>query len=454
MSKNIIVIGAGPGGYTCAIRLSELGAKVTLIERDSLGGTCLNRGCIPTKAMVKSAEVFNTIKDASSFGINVGAPVLNLEKIIERKNNIVNELNKGIAFLMKKNKIDHITAHAKIIDKNTVSISTTPEEPPTNLHADYIVIATGSKPSIPPIPGIDSPQILTSNSILDLTILPKNLTIIGGGVIGMEFASIFNALGSNVTVVEMASSILGNIEPDIAKRALPLFKRKGIDVHLNAAVKSIEKSGENFNVHFDTAKGNVQLQEQLVLVATGRTSYTKDLGLDDLAIQTQNNFITIDNHCKTNIDNIYAIGDVTGGWMLAHTASNMAYHVAEHILAHPHPTPLDSVVPSCIFTFPEIACAGTSEFEAKAAQIPVKTGKYMFSGNGKAKCLGETDGFVKVIAKEGTDEIVGLHIMGPHASDLIQEGVIAIQKGLTTTDLKHIIHPHPTLSETIHEALI
>lgn len=453
MSKNIIVIGGGPGGYTCAIRLSELGAKVTLIEKDSLGGTCLNRGCIPTKAMVKSAEVFNTVKNAESFGISVAAPELNLEKIIDRKNNIVSDLNKGIEFLMRKNKIEHITGHAKLIDKNTVEISTTKEDIPTKLHADNIVIATGSRPFIPPIPGIDSSQILTSDSILDLTTLPQNLTIIGGGVIGMEFASIFNALGSKVTVIEMADSILGYIEPDIAKRALPLFKRKGIDIHLKSAVKSIERNIENFNISFDTPKESQQLTNQKILIATGRTSYTENLGLDELGIKTQNNFICIDNHCKTSIDTIYAIGDVTGGWMLAHTASNMAYHVAEQILEHPCPTPLDSIVPSCIFTFPEIASAGLSELEAKKNQVPVKTGKYMFSGNGKAKCIGETDGFVKVISREDTSEIIGLHIMGPHASDLIQEGVIAIQKGLTTTDLKHIIHPHPTLSEAIHEAL-
>jgi dihydrolipoamide dehydrogenase len=453
VDKKICIIGGGPGGYTCAIRLAQLGAHVTLIEKDTLGGTCLNRGCIPTKALLKSAEVMNTFKTAKEFGIIPQGFSLDFTKVMERKNNIVKKLHTGILLLMKKYQIKIIYGTASFVDPNTVAISH-PGAPPSFIHADFFVIATGSVPFIPPIPGVDSIGIHTSDSILHLDTLPQTTTIIGGGIIGMEFASILNAFGTKVRVIESMPSILGKIDPDISKRVLPLFKKQGIQIQTNTRVDQIKKTQTGYWLHGSDGSFESEFESESLLISTGRKAYCHGLGLENIGIELSDGFLWVNNQYQTKVENIYAIGDVTGGWMLAHTATHMGLICAQSILDDTPQGNLESIVPSCIFTFPEIAYVGLSEEDAKTQGISYKTAKIMFGANGKALCIGEGEGFVKVIAKEDTHQVLGVHIMGPHASDLIHEAVLILQKGLRTKDLWDVIHAHPTLSETFLESLM
>ncbi len=453
MRKKVVVIGGGPGGYTCAIRLAQLGAEVALIEKDSLGGTCLNRGCIPTKALLKSAEVMNTLKKVEEFGIYPKEFSLNFSKVMERKNHIVQTLHDGILSLMKKNKIKIIKGTSSFADTKTLSISIDGKIS-SLIHGDYFVVATGSVPLIPPIQGVDTLGVHTSDSILHIDSLPQSITIIGAGVIGMEFASIFNALGSQVSVLETMPTILGKIESDIAKRVLPIFKKQGIQIYASTRVDEIQKREKGYSIHGIQGSFEIELESHAVLISTGRKPYYQGLGLDKIGILFENRNIWVDKQCKTNLPHIYAIGDVTGGWMLAHTASHSGIVCAQHIMGYKSLNDSESIVPSCIFTFPEIAYAGLTEGEAKAQGILVKTSKFMFGSNGKALCLGEGEGFVKVIAKEDTHQVLGVHIMGPHASDLIHEALLIIQKGFKTNDLIDVIHAHPTLSESLFESFM
>jgi dihydrolipoamide dehydrogenase len=449
----VMVIGGGPGGYSCAIKLSALGAEVSLVEKDALGGTCLLRGCIPTKAMIQSAKVAHTVKSAEVFGIRATGFDVDFSKVLERKNQIVNTLQEGISFLIQKNKVEWIKGTASFLDRQTVSILR-PDGGTSTHTADYFVIATGSVPSIPPLPGADLPGLYTSDSILEMDALPSSITIIGGGFIGMEWASILNAMGTTVTVLEMAPSILGNVEPDIAKRALPIFKKQGIEIHTGAMVESIRKASDGYHIDAKTKTGPMAFLSEKVLFATGRRPHTKSLGLAHIGLPSDNQPILVDENARTSAQNIYAIGDVTGTTMLAHWAYYMGDIAAHHIT---HPTTKktrQAVVPSCIFTFPEIAWAGLSEAEAKEKGIPTKSAKVLFSGNGKALCLGEKEGFVKVVAREDDHEILGVHIMGPHASDLIAEGVLALEKKMCTHEFSQIIHAHPTLSEVVADAFM
>ena len=461
MSKKVIVIGGGPGGYTAAIRLAQLGAQVTLIEKDNQGGTCLNRGCIPTKALVKSAEVANTISNASSFGVNVTGFEIDFQKIIQRKNDIVKKLCDGILALLKANKIDFLRGCGYFVDKNTVQVKLTGELETKTLHADNIIIATGSVPLIPPIEGAKLSGIHTSDTIMDIEKRPESLTIVGGGIIGMEFASIFQSLGTKVTVIEALPTILGKIDSDIVKRILPSFKKRGIDIHTSTSISSISHLSNEYTLAAQSKTGSIEIKSESLLIATGRKSFTEGLSLENLEIELNRSSILVDVFGRTTTENIYAIGDVTGGWMLAHTAAHQGMMVAHHIMDNgeiPHTLPMGhnnpvATVPSCIFTFPEIASAGLTESDLKEQDIPYKSSRFMFGANGKALCLGEGEGFVKVLASpEG--KVLGVHIMGPNASDIIHEAVLAIDKGITTNELSHIIHAHPTLSESLSEAFM
>jgi len=483
MDRDIIVIGGGPGGYVAAIRAAQLGAKVSVIEKDRLGGTCLNRGCIPTKALYRNAEILNILKSVDEYGINVDNFSIDVDKIHERKQTVINQLVGGIEQLLKANHIDVIKGTAILKDKNTIQL-TTAEGSEKELTARNIIIATGSKPAVPPIPGADLEGIYTSEDILNFKEVPKSLVVIGGGVVGMEFAGIFNAMGTKVTVVEYMAGILSQVDSDLTKRLTVFLKRKGIDINTSCKVIKIEKAGKEFVVFAEGKKGEMQISTEAVLVSAGRTPITEGLNLEGMGISFDRKGIKVDECYETEVKGIYAIGDVNGKMMLAHAASHQGTQVAEKIMGYVR-TNEDScvdkeeevaaagksvekkdilyhnhLVPACIFIFPEIAYIGMTEEEVKVKGISYKTSKFMFGANGKALALGEPEGMVKVISTADNEvsgegaRIIGVHIMGPHASDLIHEGALAVSNNMTVEHIEKTIHAHPTLAEAFHEAVL
>ena len=448
MDKDIIVIGGGPGGYVAAIRAAHLGAKVCIIERDKVGGTCLNRGCIPTKALWRNAEILNTLKNIKEFGIEIDGYSINVEEVQNRKQKIVDQLVSGIEKLLDANKVEVISGTASLKDKNT-ALLTLSDGSSKELTAKNIIIATGSKTTVPPIEGADLEGILTSDEILNFKEIPKRLTIIGGGVIALEFAGIFAAMGSAVTVVNR-SSILKRVDSDIVKRFSVSAKKKGIDIITDCKMDKIEKRNGLFYLLGENKKGKLEIEAETLLVATGRDPVLEGINLEGLGIDFSKRGIKVDSNYETNIEGIYAVGDVNGKVMLAHAASHQGVTVAERIMgieSNSH-----SPVPDCIFVFPEISSVGITEDEAKEQGIIYNASKFLFGANGKALSLGEGEGFVKVLSNE-QEEIIGVHIMGPHASDLIHEGTLAVSTKLKIDDIKNTIHAHPTLSEAFHEAV-
>ena len=448
MDKDIIVIGGGPGGYVAAIRAAHLGAKVCIIERDKVGGTCLNRGCIPTKALWRNAEILNTLKHIKEFGIEIDGYRINVEEVQNRKQKIVDQLVSGIEKLLDANKVEVISGTASLKDKNT-ALLTLSDGSSKELTAKNIIIATGSKKTVPPIEGADLEGILTSDEILNFKEIPKRLTIIGGGVIALEFAGIFAAMGSAVTVVNR-SSILKRVDSDIVKRFSVSAKKKGIDIITDCKMDKIEKRNGLFYLLGENKKGKLEIEAESLLVATGRDPVLEGINLEGLGIEFSKRGIKVDSNYETNIEGIYAVGDVNGKVMLAHAASHQGVTVAERIMgieSNSH-----SPVPDCIFVFPEISSVGITEDEAKEQGIIYNASKFLFGANGKALSLGEGEGFVKVLSNE-QEEIIGVHIMGPHASDLIHEGTLAVSTKLKIDDIKNTIHAHPTLSEAFHEAV-
>ena len=451
MERDIVIIGGGPGGYVAAIRAAQLGAKVCIIEKAEFGGTCLNRGCIPTKVLYRNAEILNTLKNIDEFGIEVNNYSINVEQVQSRKESIVKQLVNGVEQLLKSNNIEVILGTAFFKDKNTVSILLESGEL-KEVTAKDIIIATGSIPSIPNIPGINLPGVFTSENILEFKTVPNNLAVIGGGVIGMEFAGIFSALGSKVTVIEFLPSILAQVDGDLTKRLSVSLKRKGIDINTNTKVISIEKNNDELIITAEGKKGELKFTVDSVLVSVGRTPMVEDLNIEKLGIELEKRAIKVDKNYETSIPNIYAIGDVNGKTMLAHAATHQGKKVAERIMgcADSHTS---EIVPSCIFVFPEISMVGITENEAKEKGIEYKTSKFLFGANGKALALGEGEGMVKVIASLD-NTILGVHIMGPHASDLIHEGNLAINNNMKVENITNMIHAHPTLSEAFEEAIL
>jgi len=448
MNKDIIVLGGGPGGYVAAIRAAHLGANVCLIEMDKVGGTCLNRGCIPTKALWRNAEILNTLKHIKEFGIEIDGYSINVEEVQNRKQKVVDQLVSGIEQLLKANKVEIIKGKGSLKDKNTVVV-TLADGSVSEITAKNIIIATGSKTSLPPIQGADLEGVFTSDELLNFKEIPKRLAVIGGGVIALEFAGIFAAMGSAVTVVNR-SNILKRVDSDIVKRFAVSVKKKGIELITECSIEKIEKRSGLFYVLGENKKGRYEVEAEALLVATGRDPVLDGINLEGVGIEYSNRGIQVDANYETNIKGIYAIGDVNGKIMLAHAASHQGIHVAERIMGiekHFH-----SPVPDCIFVFPEIASVGMTEDECKEKGIPYNASKFMFGANGKALSLGEAEGFVKVLSNE-KDEIIGVHIMGPHASDLIHEGTLAISAKLKAQDIIHTIHAHPTLAESFHEAV-
>lgn len=450
MIYDVIVIGAGPGGYAAAIKAAKRGLKTALIEKEKVGGTCLNWGCIPTKTYYRNAEFLKDLKQADKFGVTLSDFKFSMEKTYQRKEEVVEKLVSGIHQLIKANKIDFFEGLGSFQDKNTILIKGDKEE---IIKGKNIIIATGSKTNIPPIKGIENPKILDSKSILELQDLPEDLLIIGGGVIGIEFAGIFNYFGTKVQILEYMPEILVHEDKEVVKRFLPLLKRQGVSVNTSIKVTEVIKTDNGFIVKALNKKDQeVEFTGSFLLNAAGRAPLTEGLNLEGIGIELDRGRIKTDSKYQTNIESIFAIGDVNGIIQLAHAASYQGIVVAEYI-ANPEIKQYEALIPSCTFTFPEISSIGMTEEEAKEKEINYKTNKFLFMANGKALAKGETDGFVKVIIDEA-NKIIGVHILGPHASDLIHEAAVAMSKNMGVSDIAKIVHAHPTLSEAFDEAVL
>ncbi|ABO48913.1 dihydrolipoamide dehydrogenase [Desulforamulus reducens MI-1] len=447
MIYDAVVIGGGPGGYVAAIRIAQKGGKVAVIEKDQLGGTCLNRGCIPTKALIASVDKLKAVEEASEFGIEVGKPVIDFRKVQARKAEIVDKLVSGIKYLFDKNKIDHLNGTGKIKTANIVEVNNADKT--YELQCKNIIVATGSSPSLIQSLGYNGTTIITSEEALKLTEVPKSLLIIGAGVIGCEFAHIFGSMGTQITMVEAAPSILSIQDKDISRRMQTVFKKKKFNIKTNVAITKMEQTGAGIQAELEN--GDI-IKAEKALISIGRQLNTKNLGLEDIGVQLgEKGQILVNDRLETNIKGIYAVGDVISKYQLAHVASAQGIVAAENIMGK-ESTMDYNAVPSCIFTSPEISSVGITEQQAKDRKIPVKTGKFNFMANGKALSMGEGEGFVKIVAHKETDVVLGVHIIGPHASDLIAEATLAVRKGLTTKELAVTIHAHPTLAEVIMEA--
>lgn len=447
---DVVIIGGGPGGYVAAIKAAHLGLKAVLVEKDKLGGVCLNRGCIPTKALVSTAELLNHLQRAGEFGIQVKDYSIDFPAIMKRKEMITQRLSLGVEQLMKANQVRVIRGEGQIIEPGTVEVLDA-EGQKEVIKTKNIIIATGSKVMKLPIPGIDSEGVITSDEALSLSELPSKMIIIGGGVVGIEFAGIFKALGVEVTVVEMLPRILLPIDEEIARRLTQILKRKGIEILTDCKVKEIKKNHQNLEVLVSTTDGEKKLETEKVLFAAGRVPELGNIDVQRLGIELDKGAIKVDEKMMTNIPGIYAVGDVVGKIMLAHVASREGIVAVENI--SDKEVLMDyKVVPNCVFSMPEVASVGLTEEEARKENDNIKVSKFPFMANGKALGMGETEGMVKIIADADTFELLGLHILGAHASDLIAEGTLALSMEATAEEIVNTIHAHPTLAEAIAEA--
>ncbi|MBN1830128.1 MAG: dihydrolipoyl dehydrogenase [Deltaproteobacteria bacterium] len=447
--QRIIVVGGGPGGYVAAIEASHCGAKVTLIEKDALGGTCVNRGCIPTKALVQTANMLHEIGRAGEYGIVVNGYALDFIKASERKSKIVKQLRDGVAYLMKKNKITVLHGTASILDSGRVLVSGNERQ---EISADKIIIASGSQPGSIPVEGVEDKGVMNSDDALEMKILPKKMVVIGGGVIGLEFAQIFKRMSVDVSVIEMMPQILPTEDHDIARHLERALKKEGIDIYVNAKVACITTapSGEK-QVLFTVNGIEKALECEKALVAVGRVPYTEGLGLEQIGIALEKGRIPVNERMETTVKNVYAIGDAAGGLMLAHKAMAEGRCAAKNALGIESAMNYKAV-PRCIWTSPEVAAVGLTELQAREQHDDVKVGSFPFTANGKAKIIGETQGFVKIISESRYGEILGVHILGPHATEMIAESVLGMQMEASFHCLNETIHPHPTLSEALVEA--
>jgi dihydrolipoamide dehydrogenase len=457
LTKNydIAIIGAGPGGYVAAIRASQLGGRVVVIEKDELGGTCLNRGCIPTKTLVVSARLLNSVKKGGEFGINSGEVSVDYSIITKRKERIIKQLISGIAQLFKSYDIEVIKGKGKLTDRIKDKLREIEVEKDDGsveiVVAKKLIIATGSVPA--PIPGItiDERDVITSDQVLELEEVPSSLLIVGGGVIGVEFASIFNSLGSKVTIVEILPRIIPTEDGEISEQLKKSLVKSGIEVNTGVKVREIVSNNDKKKIIIETPGGIEERVAQKVLIATGRRPYTEGLGVEKTGIGIEKGRILVNEKMETNLPGIFAIGDVVGEVLLAHVASAEGIVASENAMGNQ--LTIDyRVIPNCIYSIPEVATVGLSEERAKEMGYEVSVGRFPFLANPRATILGERIGMVKIIGDKRNDEILGVHIVGADATELIGEASIAIKAKVTTKDLERIIHAHPTLSEAIFEA--
>ena len=444
--KKIIVIGGGIGGYPAALRAARLGAQVVLIERDKLGGVCLNWGCVPTKTLLQSAEIYSTVKRAPSFGVKVENISIDFAAMMRRKEGVIRQLTSGVEKLLKDKKVEIIRGTATFSDQKTIKIMETGKI----IQGDKVIIATGSVPTKPDIPGIDGPNIMTSDDILSTKSLPKGVLIIGGGYIGVELGQLLSRLGVRVTIVEILSHTVPREDEDVGEALKKRLQEEGIDIYTNSTVEKIEPGKKIATVTYATPEGKKTVRVEKVILASGRRPYAEGLGLEKIGVRVDKDGIIVNNRMETNIPGIYAIGDSIGGIMLAHVAMAEGEYAARNAMGIS--SEIDyAAVPRCIYSFPEIGAVGMTEGEARE-RYNVKVSRFPLHANSKANILGETHGMVKIIAEEEEGDILGVHIYSPHATDLISEAVFAMEMEATAEELAHVIHPHPTLSEALGEA--
>ena len=454
MDYHVIVIGSGPGGYVSAIRCAQLGFKTDIVEKyNSLGGTCLNVGCIPSKALLDSSEHFhNATHTFKTHGIDISAPTVKLKQMIARKTDVVKQNTDGINYLMKKNKIDVFNGLGSFIDKHTIKVSGDSEQ---KITGEKIIIATGSKPSSLPFIKIDKKRVITSTEALELTEIPKHLVIIGGGVIGFELGSVYARLGAKVSVIEFLEDIIPNMDQTMSKELQKSLKAIGFEFYLGHKVSGVTTKGKVVSVTAENSKSEViTLKGDYCLVAIGRKPYTEGLGLENVGIQLdERGKIMVDEHLRTKVDTIWAIGDVINGAMLAHKAEEEGVYVAEQMGGQkPHIN--YNLIPGVVYTWPEVASVGATEEQLKKENRAVKIGKFPYKALGRARASMDTAGLVKIIADAATDEILGVHIIGARAADMIATGVTAMEFRASAEDIARMSHAHPTYMEAVKEACL
>ncbi|MFM8914500.1 MAG: dihydrolipoyl dehydrogenase [Flammeovirgaceae bacterium] len=456
MQYNVIVIGSGPGGYVAAIRCAQLGMKTAIVEKyNTLGGTCLNVGCIPSKALLDSSEHFhNAAHTFKEHGVDISEPKANLKQMIARKAGVVKANVDGVAFLMKKNKIDVHTGVGSFVDKNTISV-TSADGKSANITADNVIIATGSKPTPLPFAPFDKKRIISSTEALELQEIPKHLIIVGGGVIGMELGSVYARIGSKVSVVEFLDSLIPTMDGTMGKELQKATKKLGMDFYLGHKVTAVENNGKEVVLKAEPKNGGaaVELKGDYCLVSVGRRPFTEGLGLEKVGIELDRGKIVVDDHLRTKVDNIYAIGDVIHGAMLAHKAEEEGVYVAERLAGQkPHINYL--LIPGVVYTWPEVASVGYTEEQLKEQGRAYKVGSFPYRALGRARASMDLDGLVKILADKNTDEILGAHIIGARAADMIAAGVVAMEYRAAAEDVARMSHAHPTYMEAFKEACL
>ena len=453
MAQKVVVIGAGPGGYVAAIRLAQLGAEVILIEKDKLGGTCLNVGCIPTKVLLHCAEVVTNLGEAQELGVKVDSSSINWDKVQEKRKKISSQLVMGVGSLVKANKIKLIEGSASFVDKHTLNI-VKKDKTEEKLTFDKLIIASGSVPAIPPIPGVkECPACIDSTAALELDKVPKSMLVIGGGVIGIEMATAYSAFGTKVTIVEALPKILPLMDTELSKMLKKSMQEKNIEILTGTKVLSVETTAFGAKVNVETEQGNKSFEAEKVLVAVGRRTYTESLDLAAAGIANDRGRITVNDKMQTNVEGIYAIGDCLGKVMLAHVASAQGEVAAENIMGA-NKKFNGATSPSCVYTDPEFAGVGLTEEQAKEQNKDYEVGRFPLAANGKALIANGGQGVVKVIKGKEYNEILGVHILGPRATDLIAEAALMIGMEATAEDVIETIHAHPTLTEAVREAVL
>lgn len=452
MKYDIIVIGSGPGGYVAAVRAAQAGKRTAIVEREALGGVCLNWGCIPTKALLKSASVYHYVKNAAAYGIDIeGEAKADISKIVARSRGVAETMSKGIDFLMKKNKIDVLRGHGSIESKGVVAVEN--EEGRTLYEADHIILATGARPRQMPFIPVDGEKIITSREALVIKELPESIVVIGSGAIGSEFAFLFAQLGVKVTIVEYLPNLMPLEDEEVSKTMERAFRKMRATVYTGTTVKAARVNDDGrCEVDIEGKKGAETLVADMVLAAVGIKTNTENIGLEKVGIELERDKIKVDEHYQTAVEGIYAIGDLIPTPALAHVASAEAIHCVDAICGR-SPQPVDySTIPSCVYTSPEVASVGLTEKQAAEKGIELKVGRFQFTASGKAAAAGERDGFVKLLFDAATDKLIGAHFVGMNVTEMIAEPTVAKALGATAEVLAHTIHPHPTMNEAVMEA--
>jgi dihydrolipoamide dehydrogenase len=459
---DIVVLGGGIGGYTAAIRAAQLGRKTAIVEKDKLGGTCLHRGCIPSKSLLRSAEVYHTARSGETFGIRSKEVTLDFARVQERKAEVVAQLYNGVQYLMKKNKIDVYRGHGRIVGPSifspkpgSVAVEKEDGEVETLISAN-LIIATGSSPRTLPGLEIDGKCVLTSDEALQLEELPKSMLIVGGGVIGVEWASLLNDFGVDVTIAEYEDRLVPLEDDDVSRELARLFKKRGIRVMTGAQVlpETLEKGAQGLAVSIRSKNGSVRIEAEKMLVSVGRQANLDDIGIENTNVKVEKGYIRVNERMQTSEPHIYAVGDVNGGLQLAHAASHEGVVAAEQIAGlEPSPSPAH-LIPRCIYTRPEMASIGWTEKQARELGYEVEIGVFSFKSLGKALVSGDTDGFIKVVADRGSNDLLGVHMIGPHVTDSISEAGLAHVLNATPWEVSQTIHPHPSMAEALFEAML